>query len=242
VLGISRCGEIARLSRAQCQSTLRNDFVLASTALGATRLHIFHRHLLPHLSSILTVSASVAFAAAIIAESTLSFLGLAAAGRAELGHDAEQRPGQRARRGVVGGGVSRSCDRGRGRLHQRDCRHDIQVYSKERAMRRFTHIHFKVLGAALVLLVACGPTAPASPAPNTAGAAPPAPASTAANQVVLAVGKDDGAFNILLFPRSICACNSLIFSTLMVLNDAGDGVQGDLVDHWDTQPDGLGYN
>jgi peptide/nickel transport system permease protein len=76
VLGISRCGEIARLSRAQCQATLRDDFVLASAALGASRLHIFSRHLLPHLSSVLTVSASLAFAGAIIAESTLSFLGL----------------------------------------------------------------------------------------------------------------------------------------------------------------------
>jgi peptide/nickel transport system substrate-binding protein len=63
-----------------------------------------------------------------------------------------------------------------------------------------------------------------------------------ASQIVLAVGKDDGAFNILLFPRSICACNSLIYSTLFVLNDAGTGVQGDLVDHWDSQPDGLGYS
>jgi peptide/nickel transport system permease protein len=76
VLGISRCGEIARLSRAQCQTTLRDDFVLASAALGASRPHIFRRHLLPHLSSVLTVSASLAFAGAIIAESTLSFLGL----------------------------------------------------------------------------------------------------------------------------------------------------------------------
>jgi peptide/nickel transport system permease protein len=76
VLGVSRCGEIARLSRAQCQKTLRDDFVLASAAAGGSRLHIFRRHLLPHLSSVATVAASVAFAGAMIAESTLSFLGL----------------------------------------------------------------------------------------------------------------------------------------------------------------------
>jgi ABC-type dipeptide/oligopeptide/nickel transport system permease subunit len=50
--------------------------VLASAASGASHLHIFARHLLPHLLSVFTVAASFAFAGAIIAESTLSFLGL----------------------------------------------------------------------------------------------------------------------------------------------------------------------
>jgi ABC-type transport system substrate-binding protein len=104
------------------------------------------------------------------------------------------------------------------------------------------------LATAVVLLAACTPTPPPSSEPpatsSASGAAPAtsvAPSAPAGGQDVVAVGEDDGAFNILLFPRSICACNSLIFSTLFQLNDAGNAVQGDLVDHWDTQRDGLGY-
>jgi peptide/nickel transport system substrate-binding protein len=102
-----------------------------------------------------------------------------------------------------------------------------------------------VQATAALLLAACGLPSPAAPvAQPPSAAAPPvstSPPAAAEKQVVLAVGKDDGAFNILLFPRSICACNSLIYGTLFQLNDDGTGVQGDLVDHWDTQPDGLGY-
>jgi peptide/nickel transport system permease protein len=66
----------ARIARAQTLSLRERDFVLAARALGGTRAQVISRHVLPNLAGPLVVQASAALGSAILAESTLSFLGL----------------------------------------------------------------------------------------------------------------------------------------------------------------------
>ncbi len=75
-LSANRWVLFARIARAQALSLRERDFVLAARALGATRLQIIGRHVLPNLAGPLVVQASAALASTILAESTLSFLGL----------------------------------------------------------------------------------------------------------------------------------------------------------------------
>ncbi|MFD4570767.1 ABC transporter permease [Streptomyces sp. NPDC058417] len=66
---------IARVVRSQVISLREKEFVQAAQVLGASRTQIVLRHLLPNLTGVIIVNASLAVAAAIILESTLSFLG-----------------------------------------------------------------------------------------------------------------------------------------------------------------------
>lgn len=66
----------ARLARAQALSLREREFVTAARALGASEARIVMRHVLPNLAGPLVVSATSALGAAVLAESTLSFLGL----------------------------------------------------------------------------------------------------------------------------------------------------------------------
>ncbi|MBI2337107.1 MAG: ABC transporter permease [Deltaproteobacteria bacterium] len=66
----------ARIIRAQTLELREREFVLASRALGARRLHIMLRHILPNALGPLIVAASLGIAGIILAESTLSFLGI----------------------------------------------------------------------------------------------------------------------------------------------------------------------
>lgn len=67
---------VARLVRAQFFSLREKEFVEAARALGASRLRLVLRHILPNALGPVIVAATIDVAAAIIAESTLSFLGL----------------------------------------------------------------------------------------------------------------------------------------------------------------------
>jgi peptide/nickel transport system permease protein len=67
---------VARLVRAQFFSLREKEFVEAARALGATPLRQVMRHILPNSLGPVIVAATIGVAAAIIAESTLSFLGL----------------------------------------------------------------------------------------------------------------------------------------------------------------------
>ncbi len=67
---------VARLVRATFLSLREADFVLAARALGIPSCRIIVRHILPNALGPVIVAASLAVGAAIIAESTLSFLGL----------------------------------------------------------------------------------------------------------------------------------------------------------------------
>jgi len=76
VIGGFRWMQVARLVRAQFLSLREREFVEAARALGASPLRQVVRHILPNALGPVIVAGTVDIAAAIIAESTLSFLGL----------------------------------------------------------------------------------------------------------------------------------------------------------------------
>jgi len=76
VIGIFNWMPVARLVRAQFFSLREKEFVEAARALGASRLRLVVVHILPNALGPVIVAATIDVAAAIIAESTLSFLGL----------------------------------------------------------------------------------------------------------------------------------------------------------------------
>ena len=76
VIGGFRWMPAARLVRAQFLALREKEFIEASRALGATRLRLVLRHMLPNSLGPIIVAGTIDVAAAIIAESTLSFLGL----------------------------------------------------------------------------------------------------------------------------------------------------------------------
>jgi peptide/nickel transport system permease protein len=76
VIGGLRWMPVARLVRAQFLSLREKEFVEAARALGASKKRQVVRHILPNALGPVIVAATIDVAAAIIAESTLSFLGL----------------------------------------------------------------------------------------------------------------------------------------------------------------------
>ena len=76
VIGGFRWMPVARLVRAQFFSLREKEFVEAARALGASVPRQVVRHILPNSLGPVIVAATIDVAAAIIAESTLSFLGL----------------------------------------------------------------------------------------------------------------------------------------------------------------------
>lgn len=66
----------ARLVRAQVLAAREREFVEAARAVGASDLRIFARHILPNILQPLIVQAAIGMAGAVLAEATLSFLGL----------------------------------------------------------------------------------------------------------------------------------------------------------------------
>jgi len=76
VIGGLRWMPVARLVRAQFLSLREKEYVEAARALGASKFRQVVRHILPNAMGPVIVAATIDVAAAIIAESTLSFLGL----------------------------------------------------------------------------------------------------------------------------------------------------------------------
>jgi peptide/nickel transport system permease protein len=66
----------ARLARAQAMKVKELDYVAAARTLGASNRRILLRHVLPNILQPVLVQAMIGMAGAILAESTLSFLGL----------------------------------------------------------------------------------------------------------------------------------------------------------------------
>jgi peptide/nickel transport system permease protein len=66
----------ARLVRAQVLSAREREFVEAAKALGANDLRVIVRHILPNIIQPVIVQAAIGMAGAILAEATMSFLGL----------------------------------------------------------------------------------------------------------------------------------------------------------------------
>ena len=66
----------ARLVRAQVLAVKEREYVEAARALGASDLRIISRHILPNIIQPVIVQAAIGMAGAILAEATMSFLGL----------------------------------------------------------------------------------------------------------------------------------------------------------------------
>jgi len=75
-IGISATPVFIRLTRAQVLAAKSEDYVEAARALGNPHLRIALRHIFPNIVAPLIVQATLAIAAAVIAEASLSFLGL----------------------------------------------------------------------------------------------------------------------------------------------------------------------
>jgi peptide/nickel transport system permease protein len=66
----------ARLVRAQVLATREREFVEAARALGANDWRVITRHILPNMIQPVIVQAAIGMAGAVLAEGTMSFLGL----------------------------------------------------------------------------------------------------------------------------------------------------------------------
>ncbi len=75
-IGVSATPIFVRLTRAQVINVLVEDYIEAARALGNPPWRIALRHVLPNVTAPLIVQATLAIAAAVIAEASLSFLGL----------------------------------------------------------------------------------------------------------------------------------------------------------------------
>lgn len=75
-IGIFSWPSTARLLRAEILRVKNADFVMASTAIGVSRMRILFRHVLPNSIAPVIVVTTLSLAAAIVAEATLSFLGV----------------------------------------------------------------------------------------------------------------------------------------------------------------------
>ena len=75
-LALSGWVNYARLVRAQVLAVKEREFVQAARALGASDLRLLTRHILPNIVQPLIVQGAVGMAGAVLAEATLSFLGL----------------------------------------------------------------------------------------------------------------------------------------------------------------------
>jgi peptide/nickel transport system permease protein len=76
VIGATSWMGVARLIRAEFLSLKRREFVLAARAAGAGDLRIIFMHILPNALAPVLVYATLGIAAAILIESSLSFLGI----------------------------------------------------------------------------------------------------------------------------------------------------------------------
>jgi peptide/nickel transport system permease protein len=69
---------LMRLLYARAQEVLVQDFILASQSMGGSKSWILWRHLCPNLVSVASLKAPMLFAHVLMAEATLSFLGIGA--------------------------------------------------------------------------------------------------------------------------------------------------------------------
>ncbi|MBU3911358.1 MAG: ABC transporter permease [Candidatus Omnitrophica bacterium] len=76
IIGVTSWMGVARLIRAEILSLKERDFIYAEKAIGASDLRIISRHLIPNAMGPVLVSVTLGVAAAILVESSLSFLGI----------------------------------------------------------------------------------------------------------------------------------------------------------------------
>lgn len=76
ILGFTSWMYVARIVRAEFLSLKENEYVLAARAIGTPTSQIIFKHILPNSIAPIVVAATLAVAAAILAEAYISFLGL----------------------------------------------------------------------------------------------------------------------------------------------------------------------
>jgi peptide/nickel transport system permease protein len=75
-IGIATIPIFSRIIRASVLSVKEEEFVEAGRALGAGHIRLLGRHILPNITSPIIVQASLSLSLAVLAEASLSFLGL----------------------------------------------------------------------------------------------------------------------------------------------------------------------
>ena len=75
-IGLISWMDVARLTRAEILRLKEHEFILSAKSIGLSEARIFFKHLLPNILSVILVAITFVMPRAIIAESTLSFLGL----------------------------------------------------------------------------------------------------------------------------------------------------------------------
>jgi oligopeptide transport system permease protein len=76
MIGATHWGRLARLVRGEVLRLREKDYIKASAALGASKLHILRFHLVPHLSAVMSIYIVYQIPNLILTESFLSFIGL----------------------------------------------------------------------------------------------------------------------------------------------------------------------
>ena len=99
LIGLTAWMHVARLVRASFLSLRAHDFVRAARALGAGDTRLIARHILPNALGPVIVAATLGVAGAILAESTLSYLGYGVQPPTpDVGQHAPERPERDVRR------------------------------------------------------------------------------------------------------------------------------------------------
>ncbi len=75
-IGIATAAAVAQVTRRTAAGILSSDFVLAAHASGASTWWIVRKHVMPNLRASLLIQASAAVSISVLAESSLSYLGL----------------------------------------------------------------------------------------------------------------------------------------------------------------------
>lgn len=75
ILGALSWPQLARLVRAQVLAEREKEFVTAARAMGVKKMSIVFRHIIPNVISVIIVTATLDFAACMLTEASLSFLG-----------------------------------------------------------------------------------------------------------------------------------------------------------------------
>ena len=90
-IGIVYTPSFARVARASALSVMEQGYIEASHGLGANKLRVIFRHVLPNIQGPMIIQTTLSLAFAILAEAALSFLGSgSAAADAFLGTDAQR--------------------------------------------------------------------------------------------------------------------------------------------------------
>jgi len=76
VLGVFGWPQIARITRGAVMSVKNSDYITAAKALGSSRLMTLARHVMPNSAAPIIVTATVSLGIFVVAEATLSFLGI----------------------------------------------------------------------------------------------------------------------------------------------------------------------